>query len=179
MLLPLAQEALRNVKHIEETMSGLKGVLIGELPIACSTTVGKYILPRLVAKFRSKYPDVRVIVHVMSRRAAVEWLLGGRAEIVVVSAKPIHSEVEIAPFLEDQVILIVPPTIPGPTAGRCSRKTCSRFRSLCGRRRQALTRWWQRASPHTGSTSANSNRCFRWRMRRQSKCRWRPGSARR
>ena len=49
VLLPLAQEALRSVKHIEETMSGLKGVMIGELPIACSTTVGKYILPRLVA----------------------------------------------------------------------------------------------------------------------------------
>ena len=112
VLLPLAQEALRNVKHIEETMSGLKGVMIGELPIACSTTVGKYILPRLVAGFRSKYPDVRVTVHVMSRRAAVEWLLGGRAEIAVVSAKPIHSEVEIAPFLEDQVILIVPPDHP-------------------------------------------------------------------
>jgi DNA-binding transcriptional LysR family regulator len=112
ILLPLAQEALRSVKHIEETMSGLKGVMIGELPIACSTTVGKYILPRLVAGFRSKYPDVRVTVHVMSRRAAVEWLLGGRAEIAVVSAKPIHSEVEIAPFLEDQVILIVPPDHP-------------------------------------------------------------------
>ena len=112
VLLPLAQEALRSVKHIEEAMSGLKGVMIGDLPIACSTTVGKYILPRLVASFRSKYPDVRVIVHVMSRRAAVEWLLGGRAEIAVVSAKPIHSEVESAPFLEDQVILIVPPGHP-------------------------------------------------------------------
>ena len=54
VLLPLAQEALRSVKHIEETMSGLKGVMIGELPIACSTTVGKYILPRLVAVFRRK-----------------------------------------------------------------------------------------------------------------------------
>lgn len=108
ILLPMAQEALRHLRHIEETMWALKGVMIGELSIACSTTVGKYILPRLVAGFRNKYPDVRVAVHVMSRRAAVEWLLGGRAEIAVVSARPVHSEVEMAPFLEDQVILIVP-----------------------------------------------------------------------
>ena len=65
---PLAQEALRTYKHIEETMSGLKGLMIGHISIACSTTVGKYILPRLVAGFRRKYPDVRVAVHVMSRR---------------------------------------------------------------------------------------------------------------
>jgi DNA-binding transcriptional LysR family regulator len=112
VLLPLAQEALQNMKHIEETMSGLKGVMIGDLSIACSTTVGKYILPRLVANFRHKYPNARVAVNVMSRRAAIEWLLSGRAEIAVVSAKPTHSEVESAPFLEDQVVLIVPPDHP-------------------------------------------------------------------
>ena len=71
-LLPLAQEAMRQVKHIEETMWSLKGVLIGELSIACSTTVGKYVLPRLVAGFRRKYPDVRVTVNIMSRRAAID-----------------------------------------------------------------------------------------------------------
>jgi len=112
VLLPLAQEALRNLKQIEETMAGLKGVMIGELTIACSTTVGKYILPRLVASFRNKYPDVRVTVHVMSRRVALERLLGGRAEIAIVSAQPAHSEIEGAPFLVDQVILIVPPGHP-------------------------------------------------------------------
>lgn len=108
VLLPLAQETLRHVKHIEETMWSLKGMMIGELSIACSTTVGKYILPHLVAGFRRRYPDVRVTVSVMSRRAALEWLLAGRAEIAVVSAKPNHGELEFASFLEDQVVLIVP-----------------------------------------------------------------------
>jgi len=112
VLLPMAQEALRQVKHIEEVMWSLKGVMIGELSIACSTTVGKYVLPRLVAGFRQKYPDVRVAVNVMSRRAALEWLLAGRAEIAVVSARPSHSDMEFAPFLEDEVILIVPPEHP-------------------------------------------------------------------
>ena len=108
VLLPLAQEALRHVKRIEETMWGLRGVLMGELLVACSTTVGKYILPRLVAGFRRHYPSVRVTVNVMSRRAAIEWLLAGRAEIAVVSAKPTQDDVEHAAFLEDRVVLLVP-----------------------------------------------------------------------
>ncbi len=107
-LLPLAQEALRHIKQIEETMSALHGLMIGHITIACSTTVGKYILPRLVAGFRRKYPDVRVTINVMSRRAAVEWLLEDRAELTVVSARPSHGDVEWAQFTEDQIVLIVP-----------------------------------------------------------------------
>ncbi len=109
VLLPLAQEAMRQVKQIEETMCSLKGVLIGELSIACSTTVGKYVLPRLVAGFRREHPDVRVTIHIMSRRAAIEWLLAGRADIAVVSARLNHgAELEYQEFLEDEIILIAP-----------------------------------------------------------------------
>ena len=108
ILLPMAQDALRQMKHIEEIMWGFKGVLVGELSIACSTTVGKYILPRLVAGFRRKYPDVRVVISVMSRRAALEWLLAGRAAIGVVSAKLGYGDITFEVFAEDEVVLIVP-----------------------------------------------------------------------
>lgn len=107
-LLPMAQDLLRQVKRMQETMWGLQGKIIGELSIACSTTVGKYILPRLVAGFRRQYPEVRVNVHVMSRRAAVEWLLEGRAEIAVVSTHLHHHDLDFQPFLEDRIVLIVP-----------------------------------------------------------------------
>jgi len=112
ILLPLAQEALIQMKRIEETMGGLRGMITGELIIACSTTVGKYILPRLVAGFRGRYPYVRVTINVMNRRAAIEWLLGGRAEIAVVSNRPTQHDLECAPFLEDHVVLLVPANHP-------------------------------------------------------------------
>ena len=63
IMLPLAQEAVRKVRQIEEAMRSLQGKVIGDLSIACSTTVGKYILPRLVAGFRSKHPDVHVTIN--------------------------------------------------------------------------------------------------------------------
>ena len=108
ILLPLAQQCLRDAKNIQETMDGLKGRLLGELVIACSTTVGKYILPRLVAGFRRKYPEVRVVISVMSRRAALDAVLEGRAETAVVSALASHAELGYQEFLEDHIVLIVP-----------------------------------------------------------------------
>lgn len=108
ILLPLAQQCLRDAKSIEETMAGLKGRLVGELVIACSTTSGKYILPRLVAGFRRKHPDVRVAISVMSRRAALDAVLDGRAETAVISAFTSHAELGCQEFLKDRIVLIVP-----------------------------------------------------------------------
>jgi DNA-binding transcriptional LysR family regulator len=112
VLLPLARQILRDAKRLEETMASLHGKVIGQLPIACSTTVGKYVLPRLVAGFRARYPDVAVEISVMSRRAAVERLLEGRAEIAVVSTQLSHHDLEFAAFLTDEVVLIAPPDHP-------------------------------------------------------------------
>ena len=107
VMLPMAQDALRHVKHLEETMWGLKGVLIGHLSIACSTTVGKYILPHIVAGYRRCYPQARVTINVTSRRSAIDWLIAGRAEIAVVSAKISHSELIYEPFASDRIVLLV------------------------------------------------------------------------
>jgi DNA-binding transcriptional LysR family regulator len=108
VLLPMAQQLVLQGKRIEEVMWGLQGMIIGGLCIACSTTVGKYILPRLIAGFRARYPEVQVAVNVMGRRAAIDWLLDGRADLAVVSTHMPHRDLEYWPFLQDQVVLIAP-----------------------------------------------------------------------
>ncbi len=107
VLLPLAQDALRQGKHIEETMSSLRGVMIGEVAIACSTTVGKYLLPPKIAGFRACYPAVRVSMNVISRRSAVEALLAGRADVAVVSGRVLDGQLACERFAQDEIVLIV------------------------------------------------------------------------
>ena len=107
VLLPLAQEALHQGKQIEETMSSLRGVILGELTLACSTTVGKYILPRLIAGFRRCYPQVRVTVNLTGRRSAIELLLANRADLALVSSRQPHTELAYERFTQDRLVLIV------------------------------------------------------------------------
>ncbi len=110
VLLPMAQEALRQGKHIEETMSNLRGVMIGELTIACSTTAGKYLLPQAVADFRLCYPAVRVSMNVISRRSALDALLEGRIDLAVVSARMPDGQLAFERFAQDVIVLIVNPS---------------------------------------------------------------------
>ena len=59
-LLPLAREMVHLSIRIEETMASLSGSVVGKLKLGCSTAVGKYTLPRLIARFRALNPQVQV-----------------------------------------------------------------------------------------------------------------------
>lgn len=112
VLLPLAREMLNYSTHVEETMASLQGSLTGHLQIACSTAAGKYVLPRLIARFRERHSDVRVTVNVCSPDGAIERVCDGRSQLGILSSEAGCREVEYRHFFTDQVILIVPPHHP-------------------------------------------------------------------
>ncbi len=108
VLLPMAREILNFSTHIEETMASLHGALTGHLRIACSTSAGKYILPRLIARFRERHPAVHVTVSVCGPRNAIEQVCDGRCQLGVLSSEADCREVEYRHFFTDHVVLIVP-----------------------------------------------------------------------
>jgi DNA-binding transcriptional LysR family regulator len=107
-LLPLAREMVHLSIHIEETMASLAGTAVGHLKLGCSTAVGRYTLPRLIARFREQHPQVQVSCSVMTRETALKALLDGIVHLAVTSAREFSKEIEYYPFTTDQVVLIVP-----------------------------------------------------------------------
>lgn len=108
LLLPLAREMVHLSIHIEETMASLAGSVVGHLKLGCSTAVGKYTLPRLIARFRAQHPRVRVSCTIMTRRSVLEALLDGVVHLAGTSAREFSKEIEYRPFTTDAVVLVVP-----------------------------------------------------------------------
>ncbi len=109
-LIPMARELVNQSIQVEESMASLQhGEVIGLLKIGCSTTVGKYILPRLIGGLRQQYPLVRVQCYVSKREDALQWLLNGEAHIAMSSLQEPLREVEYRPFLVDRIVLIANP----------------------------------------------------------------------
>lgn len=109
-LVPMARELLTTARRLEETIGSLEGKVIGEINIGCSTASGKYLLPNLIARFRSIFPEVRVNVLIGDRRRVYTWLDEGKVSLAV-SSKPMESaDYEHQFFYRDEVALIVPPT---------------------------------------------------------------------
>ncbi|MCB9457087.1 MAG: LysR family transcriptional regulator [Anaerolineaceae bacterium] len=111
-LLPLARELLANANRLEETMASLHGAVIGRIQIGCSTTSGKYILPGLIARFRNRFPQVRIDVQVTSRDGVLRRLADNKINFGVSSKQIEHHDLISWPIFTDEVILITCPNHP-------------------------------------------------------------------
>jgi len=107
-LRPMAKELISVAICLDETMFSLQGEVIGEMTVGCSTASGKYLLPGLIASFKSLYPMVRINVQVTSRQSVMTELLNGDVALGVMSKIIHHRELEYKKFFRDDVILIVP-----------------------------------------------------------------------
>jgi DNA-binding transcriptional LysR family regulator len=108
LLVPLAREMIHLSTRIEETMASLAGEVVGHLKLGCTTSAGKYALPRIIAQYRQQFPKVQVSCVVTNRQIALQALLDGSIHLVVTSVREYQHRIRYRLFLSDPVVLIVP-----------------------------------------------------------------------
>jgi len=111
-LIPLAREMVYLAIHIDETMASLKGEVYGHLVVGCSSSTGRYILPKLLAGFHRLYPQVRVTCHVSSSTDVMQMLEEGKVHIVLASDPPYCVDVDFYKLISEQLVLIAPSSHP-------------------------------------------------------------------
>lgn len=115
VLQPWARKLLRGSNEVREIMASLNQQIIGELRIACSTTSGKYILPQLAARFRRRFPGIRVSILGCTPPHVIPRLLEGEANLGVLSSESVEPGMDITEFFNDSITLIVPKDHPWAT----------------------------------------------------------------
>ncbi len=107
-ILSLCQETCRAI----EDLQNLQG---GTLIIGASQTTGTYLLPRMIGMFRQKYPDVAVQLHVHSTRRTTWSVANGQVDLAIIGGEipgELAESLEIIPYAEDELSLIIPVTHP-------------------------------------------------------------------
>lgn len=117
-LLPMAQELMTTARRLEASMAELHGMVVGKLKIGCSTSAGKYLIPRLIADFRRNFDQVRLDVLIRSRISVFERLISGQVDFGVSSKIIEHHDLEYVPFFEDEVVLVVAANHPWAKFGK-------------------------------------------------------------
>jgi len=109
MLYPEARQMLRHYQKIKEGLAELKGLKTGHLLVGASTIPGEYLLPLLIGGFKKLHPGIRVTLRVAGSGEVDRWLKEREIDLSVTGA-PVNGEgVTCRPWLEDELVLIVPP----------------------------------------------------------------------
>jgi len=107
-ILTLCQETCRAI----EDLQNLQG---GTLIVGASQTTGTYLLPRMIGLFRKQYPDVAVQLHVHSTRRTAWSVANGQVDLAIIGGEvpsELQDSLEIIPYAEDELALILPMSHP-------------------------------------------------------------------
>lgn len=109
----LAEDTTRMMLLEEEAkiaITELKGLERGVLVVGASATIGIYLLPEVLGRFREEHPAVRVNLRLGNKARTLERLRENEVDFGLV-AGPLHeSDLVAEAYLEDELIPIVSPS---------------------------------------------------------------------
>jgi DNA-binding transcriptional LysR family regulator len=108
LLLRYAKQIARLVSEAEQELGTEQGKFSGELSLGVSTTIAQYVLPRFIGAFLGEHPRIQLSLHSGNTEEIVRLLLHGKVSIGLIEGPARHREVRTEPFMEDELVLIVP-----------------------------------------------------------------------
>jgi DNA-binding transcriptional LysR family regulator len=111
-LLRYAEETLGGHERLLSDLRKATGELTGELKIAASTTPGEFLVPELLNRFTSLYPNVSPRVFISDSAQVVEEVRERRWDVGFVGAKKPGRGLRYDVIYDDEIVLAVPPTHP-------------------------------------------------------------------
>jgi DNA-binding transcriptional LysR family regulator len=112
ILFSYAEKILALFAQAEEALNDLKGLKSGKLTIGASTTVGSYYLPKIFEVFGKRYPNVEIQMNLTNSHKVAEDILAFKNDLGFVGQLHNHERLVVIPFLEEELVLIVPPDHP-------------------------------------------------------------------
>jgi LysR family transcriptional regulator, low CO2-responsive transcriptional regulator len=109
-ILDLAEEA-------RTAVSETAGLRRGHLAVGASPTPGTYLLPRIIAAFQERYPQISVALHIATTPEVGERLMRHEIDLGVVGGTIRTPGLQVEPFLDDEIVLVAALTHPLAAAG--------------------------------------------------------------
>ncbi|MDO5742710.1 MAG: LysR family transcriptional regulator, partial [Vagococcus sp.] len=107
-------------KSLEDDMQELNSTIVGRLKVGASTTIGEYIAPSLLAKFKQFHPKVTLSLEVANSDEIEMATHDTSLDIGLVEGPSIGKDLESVPFLDDELVVVTSPDHPWASHGAIS-----------------------------------------------------------
>jgi DNA-binding transcriptional LysR family regulator len=115
--IPYAERAVRALREGRRAIEDLESGSSGQLQVAAAPAVSTYILPAVLESFVAAHPRVEVAVRTGHSEDVLRMVLNDEAQIGLGRALR-HPEIQLQPFYEEELILVVAPDHPFGRQGR-------------------------------------------------------------
>jgi len=109
LLFAATTRIFRLVDEAKEQIADLDGLGGGRLAIGADITIGTYLMPELLVKFRQLYPRIDLAVEVARSRQVVGKVLANNLELGLVGHYEPDDRLAAEIFISDRLILVVSP----------------------------------------------------------------------
>ncbi len=86
---------------------------VGTLALAASGIPGTYLLPAVLARFHEQHPAVELDFRLSTSGGALDLVRAHEVELALVGGMTVPAELESEPLVEDEVVLVGPPSLGG------------------------------------------------------------------
>jgi DNA-binding transcriptional LysR family regulator len=114
LLYGYARKILQIADEAKQAIAQLKGLIIGEIIIGASTIPGEYILPRLLAEFKEKYPGIEINLMISDTKEVIHKVLDNEVELGFVGQREGSEKLVFHSFATEKLVLIAPVHFPLP-----------------------------------------------------------------
>lgn len=122
-----AQELLYKEDQLLKSLSRFQTGENGTLTIGVTPFRSLYMMPDIIAKFKEKYPGVRVALHEASSAQLRKEAVEGKYDFAVVNLPVDESVLEVTPLEADTLVLAVPNSMTDNLPSKSTHVTTSQF----------------------------------------------------
>jgi DNA-binding transcriptional LysR family regulator len=106
------QRTLNLLDEAALVMEQLRGIERGTLRVGASATVGIYVVPLALGAYKRKHPKLAVSLEIGGREQLESRLRGGALDLAVMTPPFTDPDLEATPFMEDELVMVLPPGHP-------------------------------------------------------------------
>ncbi|MFT3902073.1 MAG: LysR family transcriptional regulator [Niabella sp.] len=105
ILLKYAEEIFDIYRNIEFEFAALTKDIKGKLKMGASTTVAQYFIPKHLASFKQKFPDLKITLLVHNTEEIENLLLESKINLGIVEGQTKRKDIKYTPLVKDEMVL--------------------------------------------------------------------------
>ncbi|SDG92398.1 transcriptional regulator [Alteribacillus persepolensis] len=102
----------QKIQQAKKELHDMKEGICGTVQVGIPSMSGSYYFPEKLAQFQEKYPDIDIDIYEAGTTEIERDILEGRLEMGTVVVDDVSNNLDIHPFLQESLMLVVSPSHP-------------------------------------------------------------------